>query len=54
MLPDPPMRVLVTVTSQNPGLPDTLATANNPGMCLLALLAIVKYDYENTEINCPL
>lgn len=54
MLPDPPLRVLVTVTSQNPGLPDTLATVHNHGMCLLALPAIVKYDYENTEINCPL
>ena len=28
-------------TNQSPGLPETLATAYNPGMCLLALPVIV-------------
>ncbi len=31
---------LYMVTSQSPGLPETLATAYNPGMCLLALTMI--------------
>ena len=31
----------VIATSQSPGLPETLATAYNPGMCLLALPVIV-------------
>ena len=30
----------VKATSQSPGLPETLATAYNPGMCLLALPVI--------------
>ena len=29
-----------TATSQSPGLPETLATAYNPGMCLWALPVI--------------
>ena len=34
--------VLVIAMSQSPGLPETLATACNPGMCLLALPVIVN------------
>ena len=32
--------LFVLATSQSPGLPETLATAYNPGMCLLALPVI--------------
>ena len=37
---DMPQAFFVTATSQSPGLPETLATAYNPGMCLLALPVI--------------
>ncbi len=35
------VRFFVQATSQSPGLPETLATAYNPGMCILALPVIV-------------
>ena len=34
-------RFFVLATVQSPGLPETLATAYNPGMCRLALPVIV-------------
>ena len=34
--------LFVLATSQSPGLPETLATAYNPGMCLLALPVILR------------
>ena len=33
--------LFVLATSQSPGLPETLATAYNPGMCLLELSAML-------------
>ena len=36
-----PHCLFVPATSQSPGLPETLATAYNPGMCLLALPVIM-------------
>ena len=38
-------RFVVYATSQSPGLPETLATAYNPGMCLLALPVIELGKY---------
>ena len=34
--------LFASAMSQSPGLPETLATAYNPGMCLLALPVILK------------
>ena len=36
----PQICFVVWATNQSPGLPETLATAYNPGMCLLALPVI--------------
>ena len=38
--------LFVLATSQSPGLPETLATAYHPGMCLLALPVIVCKKFE--------
>ena len=39
--------------SQSPGLPETLATACNPGMCLLALPVIFRNSFRNFSSRVP-
>lgn len=41
-------RFLLT-TSQNPGLPETLATAYNPGMCLLVFPMIGNGEFNRNK-----
>ena len=44
-----PCPFFVQATSQSPGLPETLATAYNPGMCLLALPVIDTAKIKGQE-----
>ena len=42
----------VIAMSQSPGLPEALATAYNPGMCLLTLPAIYNIGKVYTFLYC--
>lgn len=55
-MPAPYPAFFVTATSQSPGLPEALATAYNPGRCLLALsvdICSARTEMERRKAPAP-